>query len=329
MATSRVRFGLVLTNRGVVIGATTVPEMLAIAEEAEAGPWDSVWDGDSILAKPRHDAITLLSALAVRTERVRLGVSCMASTPLRHPLLLAYQWSSLDHLSVGRTVFVACQGGGPGSGAFEQELRAFGVERDSRMRRMEEAIEILRLTSSAEHVSYNGRYTRFENITILPRPVQQPLPIWIAANPDLTKPRNVEAAYRRVARLGDGWQTTHTTPDDVRRSLGLIRGYAAELGRPLTPEFEVSVCSNICVNDDRAAAFAEAKRFLDTHSDTDYSADFLAKWVATGSAAECRAYLSRFIEAGATTILLRLSSFDQQRQFRLVTDDVVTRLLEA
>lgn len=329
MATSGVRFGLVLPNRGVLIGATTVPEMLAMAEEAEAGPWDSVWVGDSILAKPRLDAITLLSALAVRTERVRLGVSCMASTPLRNPLLLAYQWSSLDYLSSGRTVFVACQGGGPGSGAFERELRAFGVERDSRMRRMEEAIEILRLTSSAEHVSYDGRYTRFEDVTILPKPVQQPLPIWIAANPDMTKPRNVEVAYRRVARLADGWQTTHTTPDDVRRSLSLIRTYATELGRPLTAGFEVSVCSNIYIDDDRDAAFAEAKRFLDTHSDTDYSADFLAKWVAVGSAADCRAYLARFIAAGATTILLRLSSFDQRRQFRLVTDEVVTPLLEA
>ncbi|HZP95760.1 MAG TPA: LLM class flavin-dependent oxidoreductase [Candidatus Limnocylindria bacterium] len=321
------RFGLILPNRGVVIGATTVGEMLELGELADAGPWESLWVGDSLLAKPRLDAITLLSALAARTKRVRLGVSCMASTPIRDPLLLAYQWSSLDHLSGGRTVFVACQGGGPGSGDFAHELETFGVERDSRMQRMEEAVEILRLTSSAEHVSYEGRYTRFRDVTIAPRPVQRPLPIWIAANPDMTRPRNVEKAYRRVARLGDGWQTTHTPPDDVRRSLALIETYAAEIGRALTSSFEVSVCSNICVNDDRDAAFAEAKRFLDLHSDADYTPDFLATWVAVGSAADCRAYLRRFIDVGATTILLRLSSFDQRRQFEVVTEKVIAPLL--
>lgn len=327
MTARRPRFGLILPNRGVVIGVTTVAEMLELAERVDRGPWESLWVGDSILAKPRLDAITFLGALAARTTRVRLGVSCMASTPLRNPLLLAYQWSSLDHISGGRTVFVACQGGGPGSGGFAHELETFGVERDSRMRRMEEAVEILRLTSSAEHVSYDGRYTRFNDVTIEPRPVQRPLPIWIAANPDMSKPRNVESAYRRVARLGDGWQTTHTPPDDIRRSLSLIQTYAAEIGRPLTPEFEVSVCSNICVNDDREAAFSEAKRFLDLHSDDNYPREFLAKWVAAGSAADCRAYLTRFIEVGATTILLRLSSFDQQRQFQLVTEEVIAPLL--
>ncbi len=323
----RLRFGLILPNRGPVIGATTVGEMFELAELADAGPWESLWVGDSLLAKPRLDAITFLGALAARTKRVRLGVSCMASTPLRDPLLLAYQWSSLDYLSGGRTVFVACQGGGPGSGDFAHELATFGVKRDSRMRRMEEAVEILRLTSTAEHVSYEGLYTRFSDVTIAPRPVQQPLPIWIAANPDLTKPRNVDTAYRRVARLGDGWQTTHTSPDDVRRSLAFIERYAAEIGRPMSPSFEVSVCSNICVNDDREAAFAEAKRFLDLHSDADYTPEFLANWVAAGSASDCRAYLSRFIDAGATTILLRMSTFDQREQFRVVTDEVITPLL--
>ena len=78
-----------------------------------------------------------------------------------------------DFLSGGRTVFVACQGQAePGGGAFEKEFADFGIEPSSRMRRIEEAIEILRLTSSREDVDYNGQYWRFRSLTVLPRPVR-------------------------------------------------------------------------------------------------------------------------------------------------------------
>ena len=212
MATGRARFGLTLPNRGVIIGATTVAEMLEMAEWADTSGWDSVWVGDSIFAKPRLDAMVLLGALAARTKRVRLGPACFASTPLRDALILAYQWASLDFMSNGRTVFVACQGQPePGGGAFDKEFAALRVEPGSRMRRMEEAIEIMRLTSSREHVDYDGKYNKFRDITVLPRPIQQPIPIWVVSNPNTTQVANVTTGYRRVARLGDGWMTTGKT----------------------------------------------------------------------------------------------------------------------
>jgi hypothetical protein len=73
MAGGRVKFGLTLPNRGVVIGATTVAEMLQLAADADASGWDSVWVGDSIFAKPRLDAMVLMGAIAARTTRVRIG----------------------------------------------------------------------------------------------------------------------------------------------------------------------------------------------------------------------------------------------------------------
>ena len=79
MTESRVKFGLTLSNRGVVIGATTVAEMLQLAADAESEGWDSVWVGDSIFAKPRLDAMVLLGAIAARTTRVRIGPACFAS----------------------------------------------------------------------------------------------------------------------------------------------------------------------------------------------------------------------------------------------------------
>ena len=129
-----VRFGLTLSNRGIMTGASSLEDMFGLVAEAEAAAvWDSVWVGDSVLAKPRVDSVCLLSAIAARTERVRLGVACFASTPLRHPVLLAYQWSSLDLLSGGRSIFVACMGtGGPGGGDFFKEFEVFGVVKAGR-----------------------------------------------------------------------------------------------------------------------------------------------------------------------------------------------------
>jgi alkanesulfonate monooxygenase SsuD/methylene tetrahydromethanopterin reductase-like flavin-dependent oxidoreductase (luciferase family) len=327
MPEQKTRFGLTLPNRGVITGATTVDEMFDLARLADDAGWDSVWVGDSIFAKPRLDALVLLGALAACTRHVKLGPACFASTPLRNALLLAYQWCSLDFLSAGRTIFVACQGArGTGGGLFEEEFAAFQVDPATRMRRMEEAIEILRLTSSQEHASYQGTYTRFTDITILPRPVQQPVPIWVTANPAPSYPKMAERALRRVATYGDGWMTTGNTPESFAEHLATIRRYANETGRDLGPHFEACLYYNINVNEDREAAFAESKQFLDTYYTTDYPRPYLENWVAFGSPQECIDNLKAFIDAGATTITLRLTSYDQQAQFKRVTGEVLAAL---
>ena len=105
-------FGLTLANRGVIIGAVTVPELFDMAKRGEdSDAFDAVWVGDSLLAKPRLESITLLSALAAVTKKVRLAVGCMATFPHRHPALLAQQWASLGVISGGRAWLAVCLGG--------------------------------------------------------------------------------------------------------------------------------------------------------------------------------------------------------------------------
>lgn len=321
-------FGLTLPNRGVLTGATTMEEMLDLAERADQTPaWDSLWVGDSIFAKPRLDAIALLGALAVKTERVKLGPACFASTPLRPALQLAYQWASLDFMSRGRTIFVACQGQSGGSGGnFDQEYAALGIDPSTRMRRMEEAIDVMRLVTSEENASYDGEYNRFENLTVLPRSVQQPVPIWVTANPVETKPKMAGRALRRVARYGDGWMSTRNSPESFARNLAAIRGYAAEENRDLGASFEACLYYNINVSEDREAGFEESKRFLDTYYTQDFDRAYLERWVAVGSPDDCIAQLQAFIDAGATTITLRLAGYDQARQFERVTNEVLPAL---
>src|SRR5262249_57474453 len=95
-----VRFGLTLSNRGVLLGLTTPDELLEMAEKADATPvFEHIWVGDQIMAKPRMESIVLMAGMAARTQRGEIGVARMASFPSRHPLVLAYPWASLDLLS--------------------------------------------------------------------------------------------------------------------------------------------------------------------------------------------------------------------------------------
>lgn len=324
-----VKFGLTLSNRSVILGLSETDELLRLAAAADRAPvWDSVWLGDSIFAKPRLDAMVGLGALAAVTERVKLGVGCMASTPLRDALLMAYQWVSFDFLCRGRSIFVACQGQREaGGGQFEEEFAAFGIDPATRSARMEEAIEILRLVSSTEAASYEGEFNRFADVTVLPRPVQQPVPIWVTANPNPALPKLAERALRRVARLGDGWMTTANTPASFADHLEAIHRYAAEEGRAVGAGFEACLYYNIHVAEDREAGLAEVFEYLRDYYGVDYDRDFLERWVAVGSPERCIDAIGRFVEAGATTVTLRLVARDESAQFERVTSEVLPALL--
>lgn len=324
----RTKFGFTLSNRSVLLGMSNVGKMMDLAAEADRAPvWDSVWLGDSIFAKPRLDAFVALGALAACTERVKLGVNCMASTPLRDALLMAYQWLSFDFLSGGRSIFVACQGQREaGGGKFEEEFAAFGIDPSTRSRRMEEAIEILRLVSETENASYQGSYNRFEDVTVLPRPVQHPLPIWITGHANPAYPKLAERILRRIARLGDGWVTTANTPDSLAGALATIKQYREEENRSPENEFEACLYYNIHVTEDPERGMEEVASYMRDYYGTEYDRGFLQRWVAIGDPQECIKRIGEFVDAGATTIALRLAAYDEAHQFQRVTNEVLPAL---
>ena len=327
---SRTKFGLTLSNRSArARNVPTGPVCWASPKPPTARPCgDSVWLGDSIFAKPRLDVMVALGGLAAVTSRVKLGVACMASTPLRDALLLAYQWASFDYMCQGRSIFVACQGQREaGGGRFAEEFAAFRIDPASRSRRMEEAMEVMRLISVEENASYEGEFNRFKDVTVLPRPVQQPLPIWVTANPNAAFPKRRESALRRVARYGDGWMTTANTIDSVGENLDAIRRYAEEESRTLPDDFEVCLYYNIRVDDDREAGLAVAADYLRDYYGVDYERDFLERWVAVGEPQRCVDEIKRFIDAGVTTITLRLIGRDETIQFERVSNEVLPALV--
>ena len=317
-------FGLTLPNRGVLLGITTPGELLALADRAEAsGQFDSVWVGDSLFAKPRLDALTLLAAIAGRTRRVLVGPACLASFPLRHPLVFAYEWASLDRIAAGRTVLIVCAGGGS-AGDWEAEARAVGVPVAERQRRLEEHVTILRRLWREDGVTHRGAFFQFEDVTLEPKPLQDPCPIWLANNPWTIRPEpaRIERALRRVARFADGWQTHSLRPDVFAEYWETIRRYAREEGRD--PD-RLGNCyyHNIHVNEDRGAALAETKRFLDRYYAVDYTRARIEAWSALGSPAECIENLRRFRGTGMQRITLRLTAWDQPGQLERVVREVL------
>jgi alkanesulfonate monooxygenase SsuD/methylene tetrahydromethanopterin reductase-like flavin-dependent oxidoreductase (luciferase family) len=319
------RFGLVLSNRNIVIANDTVADLLALARSAEGAGLQDIWVGDSLGAKPRVESIALMSAVAACTTSARIGPACMATTPLRDPLLLAYQWAGLDQISQGRSVFVACQGQGK-PGNWPGEFAAWSYDPTTRTRRMAETIEILRLLSREEHVSYQGEFCQFEDLTLEPRFVQTPLPIWIASSPSLSHPRNVETAYRRVATKADGWMTIGKTADEVATSLAHIRGYAAEAGQPLSEHFEACLYLNMNINDSADAAFEESKSFMDAYYNASFSRENLEKTGAMGAPEQCVQRIQELISAGVTTFAIRFMSFQQPGQLERLVHEVLPAL---
>jgi alkanesulfonate monooxygenase SsuD/methylene tetrahydromethanopterin reductase-like flavin-dependent oxidoreductase (luciferase family) len=321
----RPSFGLILANRAVVLGAVTARDLLDLAVSAEAaGGFDAVWVGDSLLAKPRLEAVTLLSALAGVTTKLRLGVGCMATFVHRHPVMLAHQWASLDALSGGRAWLAVCLGGPNEAGASQAlEHAAMGIQASERVARLEEGIVILRTLFSETKASHQGRFYRFEGVTLEPRPVQQPCPVWIASNPTgLTwkggasaSEAVVERSFRRVARYADGWMTNKLSPDEFRQQWARIAAMAREEGRdPAT--LGSALYHNININEDRGAALEESKTFLDKYYTANFSAKFVEGWTVAGPPAQCIAELRAYLDAGLSHVALRLTSWDQRGQLK-------------
>ena len=324
-------FGLILANRAVVLGAIKARALLDLTVEAErAGVFDAVWVGDSLLAKPRLESVTLLSALAGVTGGLRLGVGCLATFVHRHPVLFAQQWASLDVLSNGRAWLVVCIGGpSEASAAQAAEHAVMGVRSSERVGRLEEGIVILRKLFHEANASHHGGFYAFKDVTLQPRPVQSPCPIWIASNPTgLTWKGGasasevaVERAYRRVARYADGWMTNKLSPAEFRTQLARVRAMAREEGRDPT-KLGSALYHNININEDRARALEESKAFLDTYYTVEFTREFVEQWTIAGSPGQCIAELRAYFDAGVGHMALRLASWDQQGQFKRFLGEV-------
>ncbi len=206
------------------LGMPSPETIVKVAERAEDWGLDSFWLSDHLLApSPELDVIATLSLLASRTSRMKLGPSVLLLN-LRHPLLVAKAFASLDYLSKGRMVMAV------GTGANLADYAACGIPIEGRGKRLEEGIEVLRKVWREKNASFHGRFFNFDNVTIEPRPAARTnndfgtMDIWVGGRS--------EAALKRTAKMGDGFFASFQTPDEYAKSMASIRKYAVEFGRP-------------------------------------------------------------------------------------------------
>jgi len=317
--------GVALPTRAIREPAA-VRDLLELAEllDRESG-WSDLWVGDSILALPFLESMTLLAAVAARTERIGVGIACQATLGLRDPLLAIAQWAGIDQLSAGRATLVACPGWGSGD-AVRRELRAYGIGYPEKTRRMERHIALLREASATGQVTLDGE--QFE----LPTPfVQQPLPIWFTANPAEDAPEETtERLLARVARLGDGWLTYAVGPEVRARRVGRIRELRFQLGdaapRGDRGGFPVCVGVNVNVNPDERAAWADARSAWSRIGSRNVAVENLDRLSAIGTPEHAAERLAELTAAGATAFSFYLLSDRPREQAELITEHLLPLL---
>jgi alkanesulfonate monooxygenase SsuD/methylene tetrahydromethanopterin reductase-like flavin-dependent oxidoreductase (luciferase family) len=165
-------------QHGIVLTTGDARTTVDLAVEAEAAGWDGVftWDAIAIGGMEIHDPWTLLAAMAVRTERVRLGALVFAPTR-RRPWKLAKEATTVDHLSGGRLVLPV------GLGALDDQ--GFGnvgevVEARDRAQRLDETLAILDGLAGGEPFAFDGEHYGFGPMALVPTPVQRPrIPVWV------------------------------------------------------------------------------------------------------------------------------------------------------
>ncbi|HUK49412.1 MAG TPA: LLM class flavin-dependent oxidoreductase [Terriglobales bacterium] len=322
------KFGIVLPTRGMLFAKTSArQDIVELSKLVEELGYDAVWAGDSVLAKPRLDSISVLSAAAGVTEKVKLGTACFASFPLRNPIILAYQWATLDCLSEGRSLLVVCQGTPTVHGKiYRNEFDAIGVPPREKVQRSEEGIEILRKLWESDDVSYDGEIFKFKNVTMLPKPVQQPCPIWIASNPRSTgelegPPGEIEKNFDRVGKYADGWMTTMVSPQEFREDAEKVKSSLRKHKRD-SDRFGMCLYYNVNMNDSKTAAATESTDFLMKYYREDPSG-ILDLWVAYGTQGDCVKKIQDFIDAGVDTFSIRFVAWNQTEQLKRFSKEVL------
>ncbi len=276
----------------------------------EDGGIDSIWQTDRLISRsPILECMVALAAIAGRTKRIKFGVN-VVSVAMRDPVLLAKQCATLDLLSSGRLL--------PGFGIGSPrgpEWAAMHLDPKTRGRTTDEALEIIARLWSGEKFDFAGKHFQLTGAQIAPLPVQPDLPMWIGGSS--------EAAVRRTAKYGTGWQAGAETPETVAQMIADIKTATAAAGRSID-------------DDHYGAAFAFRFGGLDDPGVAKVLDQYKARtgrdgrdYFAVGGADEIMERLTAYVEAGASKFILRPAAdgdMDMLAQTTLLVEEVLPRV---
>jgi len=199
-------------------GVADVSALVDLAVRAQAMGYRSVWVSEHLFhsnyvakrlgSRPYHDPLTVLTAIACRTQQIRLGTSVLV-LPWHHPARLGKTIATLDHLSGGRVDL------GVGVAITEDEFDNLGIDFNSRGRRMDDTLVALKALWYQDVPEHTGEFYQFAGQRFEPKPLQSTLPIHIGGGS--------AAALRRVIQFGQGWHALGKSPQEIGQDIGRLK----------------------------------------------------------------------------------------------------------
>ena len=244
------KFGVFLPSHGPAKSPQAVKQ---VAQAAEQAGFDSLWAADHVLVHEQFsdfcmiETFVTLGYVAAVTETITLGTTVLV-LPQRDPILAAKQAAAVDQYSDGRLIL------GIGVGWMEDEYRYLRTDFSQRGRMMDEWIDVMRVLWSEEQPAFQGEWISFEESAFEPKPAQE-------GGPPLTIGGLSDAAIRRAATKGHGWQPIQIGPEQVAAGVAKLRAWAdgeprtvifharAELGDQADPEVSLIRGSMYSIND--------------------------------------------------------------------------------
>ena len=301
------RIGYLLpTRERVMAGRPETGPLLALAERAEGLGFDSIWVGDSLLARPRHDPLTLLAAVAARTQTAELGTAVFLPA-LRNPVVLAHQLATLDQISAGRLVL----GAGIASDLpnIRAEFAAAGVPFEGRVGRMMDGLRLARALWTGKPVDWDGRW-RVETGVLGPTPYRpNGPPIWMAGS--------VRPALERAARHFDGWFANEASLARWTEQWGEVQALVRDAGRDVG-KFVAAVYVTLAIDEDTGRAEQRIDAFLENYYGQPAAVMRRRQACYAGSATGAGAFLKGFADAGAGHLIVRFTG-DHERSLESLT----------
>lgn len=276
--------------------------------------FESLWAWDHTLLGvdpnfPILEALTILTAVAARTSRIKVGTGILVM-PMRNPVLLAKELATIDHISDGRLLV------GAAVGWYRREFDSLGVDFTKRGKIMEQSLEIIDRLWTEEKVSGDYDPYKLRGAVMYPKPVQKPRPPLLIGG-------YVDTVLKRAATKGDGWLTYYYTAEAFGRVWSKVRGFAEEAGR--NPDELISTNQlPICVGP-RDKIEGPMKEWLQTEWDYASWSESTMDSAIMGTPEECVEQLQAHIATGIDRIIFVPYRYEAE-QIEAIAKDIVPKL---
>ena len=277
--------------------------------------FDSLWVWDHILLGvtpnfPIIDSLTLLTAIAARTSKIKLCTGILV-LPLRNPVVLAKQLSSMDQLSNGRLLMAMA------AGWYKREFDAVGVPFEKRGKIMDENLDILKRFWTEEMVQGEWTHHKIPAGVMYPKPAQSPRPPILIGG-------YVDRVLKRAAVGGDGWLTYFYRPESFVKSWKKVCDYAREAGKD--PDTLMNGAQlPIMIGKSRAEVESRMNEWLSTEWDYASWSDSTKDSAVMGTVDECVAQLKEHLDAGVQKLVFVPYKYDMQ-QIEIIAKQIVPQL---